>query len=1041
MLSDYIVTPQVRVILRRIVDGLVGLTPERAWTLTGPYGTGKSTFALFLARLLSDPDHGESIAWRLLRQVDSSLAESLLGQLRGRRLLPVLLTARRVQLSTCLSDAIRSAADALAELAPNTTMPIRGDLRGDDSQDEADGRRVIDRLDALSDGARAVGFDGLILIVDELGKILEFVARNPEQGDIFLLQELAEYANRSEVPLLFLGVLHQAFEQYTQHLDIGMRREWAKVQGRFADIAFLEPPEQLMRLVAEAASGASESPLSMAANTESVIATATTPDFGLVPRGIGMEEFTELAWRARPLHPALLIALPYLFRRFAQNERSLFTYLLSQEPFGLQDHLRRCGADWVRLPDLFDYVMANMAAGMHRQTIHQRWLEVVDSLEETPDLSHLQIDIIKTVGVLGVLVDGSHLRPSAALISFALRDRPDSGDVLEALGALSERSLLVYRRFNDSYRVWEGSDVDVEARIDEGRRKTAGQFALASALQRYLHYRPLVAQRHSYEQGALRYFDVAYLDQPPAVENIPTRTGADGVIACCLPATSAAVDTFRQWAESGEPSGRANMLVAVPTQISFLHEATAELVALHWVRNNTPSLRDDRVARRELDQRLAEVEGSISQVIDRLLDPRPAPAGSGCAWYARGQRAPVRSMRTVSELLSATMDVLYPSSPQIWNELINRRTLSSAAAAARRTLVECMLTDGDQERLGIEGFRPERAMYESVLRGTGLHCEGSSGWRFCAPSESGDPKRLDPVWSEIARLVFAAVDEPLSVQELFDHLSAPPYGVMTGVLPVLLCTFLQVHRNEVSLYRERTFLPEPGIADFEILMRRPELFAIGGVRVVGERQAVVDRLARGLGVEPSLLPVVRALLRMMTSLPDHTRRTRRLPVEAIQLREAFDKARSPERLLFQDLPVAVGEMPFTEADPLPGRVDRFFDRLNQALQELDAVYARHIAQARDTLLAACDLPDGAAGWEQLRALARRLAPVVRTPAVQPFLDRLTKDEDDATALQSVLALVTSGPPGRGRTLNSVSEGDGGDSRPSQNHSLTLPLTS
>ena len=44
----------------------------------------------------------------------------------------------------------------------------------------------------------------IILIIDELGKALDHAARNSE--DIFIMQELAELANRSEGNLIFLRV-------------------------------------------------------------------------------------------------------------------------------------------------------------------------------------------------------------------------------------------------------------------------------------------------------------------------------------------------------------------------------------------------------------------------------------------------------------------------------------------------------------------------------------------------------------------------------------------------------------------------------------------------------------------------------------------------------------------------------------------------------------------------------------------------------------------------------------------------------------------
>ena len=52
-LNGYVVTPAVRRALSQITGGLGDAAGDRAWTLVGPYGSGKSAFAVFLADLLS----------------------------------------------------------------------------------------------------------------------------------------------------------------------------------------------------------------------------------------------------------------------------------------------------------------------------------------------------------------------------------------------------------------------------------------------------------------------------------------------------------------------------------------------------------------------------------------------------------------------------------------------------------------------------------------------------------------------------------------------------------------------------------------------------------------------------------------------------------------------------------------------------------------------------------------------------------------------------------------------------------------------------
>ena len=80
-LAGYVITPSVRNALARIQTAFVESITERAFTLTGPYGTGKSSFGLFLWHLLSDKNDA---AWTMLAKADKSLADSFRGAVWGR---------------------------------------------------------------------------------------------------------------------------------------------------------------------------------------------------------------------------------------------------------------------------------------------------------------------------------------------------------------------------------------------------------------------------------------------------------------------------------------------------------------------------------------------------------------------------------------------------------------------------------------------------------------------------------------------------------------------------------------------------------------------------------------------------------------------------------------------------------------------------------------------------------------------------------------------------------------------------------------------
>lgn len=1023
--SGYILTQTARETLRKVVDSLDDSSTERAWTLTGPYGVGKSAFAVYLARLFCLSGAPSKHAFNQLREIEPRLAEKLsgFGVKPTKRFLPVLTTARRAPAIKCLAEAFR---DALKSLPPRKAQPLIVEFSrvctSADSSAAADSRvlsRLVNSAIAL---AVECGHAGILLIIDELGKIFEYAARHPQRGDVFVLQELAELASRSGPRrFLMVGLLHQSFEDYGQHLDATSRKEWQKVHGRFHDVAFLEPPDQLMRMVATAIHWSGFPEIKGLCERLIKIGEAGA-DAGLCPPGMSRKEFVDLSFRAYPLHPAALVALPWLFRRFAQNERSLFSYLSSFEPSGFQEKIRAIQVDaenpgFIRLHDLFDYFASNFGLGLYRHPNARRWMEAAELLERGKLTTPLEIELVKSVGALNALGEFSHLAAREEMLAYALTDRPRvSAELRQCFDGLRQRSVLAYRRFNHTYRIWEGSDVDIEERLSDGRRQTEGRLRLADILSRYIRTRPFVARRHSFETGALRYFEVIYADDPATLDLSVGRpeTKADGKVIVCLAQNEPDLLSFRALASAPQAAEQLGLILAIPTETAELRGAAVELASLRWVWDHTPELRDDRVARRELAQRITDVERALRQQIGGLLDPRPAPVGTSCQWFYRGKAQPVASPAAVSTLISKACDVLYPAVPRIRNEMVNRRALSSQGAGARRLLIELMLTRAAEENLGITGYPQERSFYESTLKATGLHRQGADGsWRIAAPHPNNDSDlRLCPVWEELTRLIFDIEPHPRPLEEIFATLGASPYGLLPGLQPILLCAFLIVHANETTFYREGTFLPEPSLPDWEVLLRRPEMFAIAGCRVQGTRRAVVERLARGFKTLPATVPVVRSLVQNLKRLPEHAHRTQRLATATLKFREVMAQAKSPERLLFVEIPIALDLPPFEETAGIDdARFNDFFARLNGCLQELTNVLPAVVLRARNQLLKECGLAESNAGWLQLVEVAEEVRHFCNSPQLLPFVQRLT---DSASAegggVEGVLALIANRPP-------------------------------
>src|SRR2546422_6300187 len=98
-LDGYIVTPAIKANFDRIRRGIVPGSGQRAWRITGDYGSGKSSFALLLANIFAGRDSHQISQIR--RMLDLSRAK-----VRQAPFTPVLITGSREPLGRAVLQAL-----------------------------------------------------------------------------------------------------------------------------------------------------------------------------------------------------------------------------------------------------------------------------------------------------------------------------------------------------------------------------------------------------------------------------------------------------------------------------------------------------------------------------------------------------------------------------------------------------------------------------------------------------------------------------------------------------------------------------------------------------------------------------------------------------------------------------------------------------------------------------------------------------------------------------------------------------------------------
>lgn len=1010
-LVGYVPTERAIDTLRRILAGFIDQQASRAWTLTSVYGTGKSAFAHYLASLCASADDS-------MRQLALEIAQKALGSgssdyrqleenIPSKGLLGAVAVAQREPISNTIIRALARGAERFWRKAGSKKPAIASKLV--DLQVEIASGKTVDSREIpnlVQEVAQAAN-TGVLLIIDELGKNLEFAVYNEGAEDLYLLQQLAELPKNSNTPVFLLGILHQSFNEYGQRLATVQRNEWAKIQGRFEDIPFTESAGQMMRLIGQVIDRLA------AESFQCAISNQAEEWFDEYLKDLAKtEELTPAVLSAiYPLHPLAALVLPMLCTKYGQNDRSLFTFLTSQEPYSLRSFLEEQIVDGNTLPTLkldrvYDYFIETAGMGLGSRPNLSRWVEIQDLIADAKHLDSSSLRVLKTIGTLNLVTTTGAVKASRELVTLALCDTPNKDEQQhweDIIDRLLKRNIITHRRLLDELRIWEGSDFNVDgeaaAYIEQERSP------LASLLSEMYPLKSLVAQRHSYKTGTLRYFERRYIDASADLTKLScTNSDSDGLIACWLDEkipTQVPAETA-----DGKP-----LIVLCANRLGVLRIQTLEFAALKKIQATAPQLQTDAVARREVQYRLLHTK----QLLDKSLSQSFNLSINQNVCWVQGKREVISHVTHFNAKLSEVCDRVYHQSPILWNELINRRELTSQGAKARRELIEAMLEHSDRERLGLQGYGPEIAMYYSLLDETGIHRQEEGEWGFYPPDEKSG---LWTLWQAIDQFCLQSKEKQQTLDKVYQLLEAPPYGVKQGAIPVLIAAVLLYHVDDVGFYKDGTFVPVLGSEHFELLVKDPSRFAVKYFEVVGLRSQVFKELEAVLrspktripkGVRNvTLLAVAKPLFQFVKKLPAYTLKTKRLSPEAQAVLQTLQQAQEPDELLFTSLPQACGLPPIGTSKTDDGTTAKTLrKKLVQALHEIQTACDRLLGECKARLHDAFGVSSSEAKLrEDLRVRASYLVGQCVERTLKSFvLAAMDEKKTDSEWMEALLVIV------------------------------------
>ena len=893
---QYLVTPNAQNAIHNIVNDF--RSGIHSFTIIGSYGTGKSSFLLALEADLKQTGKQKY----LLDAKNLSAAKSF--EIMN-------IVGDYAEMSTLLSKALNV---------------------------EGNNTSILDSLKNYYTQCQKKG-KFLLIVVDEFGKVLEHAAKNNPEKELYFLQKLSELVNVPTRQIMLLTTLHQNFGAYAKGLTEEQANEWTKVKGRFKEITFVEPVEQLLYLAS-----AQLKKERKAYKTENI-----KPLYELAKetRYVSKDFPLEIAQQLYPLDLFSAYSITTAIQRYGQNERSLFTFLAAKGSNSISE-FEPSERMTYNLQKVYDYVLYNFysylkdanADSMSWSTI-QVSIERVEGQDWSDNEEMLRAEkLVKVIGMLNLFGTAGFKLTERNLTDYA-REAMGIDNAKEIIQKLTAKKIIRYAAYKERLMLFEGTDVNLEAEIREAGMMVSRPVTFVDELNVFFNRRISPVKAHFYQKGTPRFFDYMIREEP--IDVVPTGD-TDGYIELIFSTQKKALEEIKKFSAETDHALIFAFFTNTEDIIDHLYNIKKYLYLLERVLD-----KNDRVAVTEI-QKLKEYEETL---LNKAISDNLFSYKNRVIWVFGGKQQKVESHRDFNQLLSKVCDKVYCKTPVMVNELFNRHKLSGTITAARKSYLTYLTEHYSEEGMGFpeDKFPPEKTIYASLLLNTGLHQNGDFNDK---PTNKG----FMPLWDACEEFLRSSENKARKISELIKLLSAQPYKLKQGFLEFWIPSYLFIKRQDFALYdaSKGAFMPNVNMEFFDLLQKHPSDFEIKKFAVDGVKLGFFNQYRRfiNLGEEfnitnSSFIETIKPFLSFYVRLDEYTKHTRKFNHEStMRFRDVLAKAKDPEKAFFEDLPEALG---FTQEKLKQEEfINEYGNIIQRAIRELRSCYSKLIDRFESRLV-------------------------------------------------------------------------------------------
>ena len=811
----------LKIYIKSIISG-----KNRATTLIGPYGKGKSHLLLVLLMLISDynPEDIKEIdkLIKKIGEVDDELSEMLVSLRKDSvKLLPVIINSNYNDLNQAFLLGIHDALDreginnvvttTYYDVALKTIedweenyVDIKEDIikclknANTNMQELKKGLKLynLDALELFNEVYRCItrgqifnplvnsdivknykdicyeinkyGYNGLFIAFDEFSKFLESTESNHIMHDLKILQDFAELSERTgkHEQIHISCITHKGISEYLDDNNEDKVNAFKTVEGRFKNIYFNSSMEQNYQIVSHTLKKEKEfSDFYEKYIEENALYYLNIKDLNVFKNTDNLER--DLFKGCFPLNPITTYSLIELSEKIAQNERTLFTFLADDDNDSLKTFINTSSNGLFNLDKVYDYF-----EGIFKSTtdinIRGYWIKANSSLRK--NISDNCIKIVKAMAIIYMINNLEELSADDNTIKLSLN--LSDNQYQAAVDELLEKSIIRRKKITEELDFATSYSKKLTNEIKELISTQFDDINEKEVLREIIGNYYSLPRRYNEEYKMTRFFKNVFISENELMnlsdfDIIYESNYTDGIILNLIRTSKNISELIKHFEDISD-----NKTILKISKISYSKKfmnLLKEYDAITYLINQNDYTEDEKS---ELTLMKNEVENAIK-------DSYKYYSSSENTQEYKYQKESYKNIQNVSSLLSTICENVYAKTPLVNNELINKGELSAPIKKARGIVIDTILSNNIE--LISSKTSAEATIYKAIV-------------------DKKETESIKNILELIKDFVRTSDGDKKSFESLYEILLKEPYSIRKGIIPILLAMTLSDFSENIILY-------------------------------------------------------------------------------------------------------------------------------------------------------------------------------------------------------------------------------------------------